>query len=647
MLHGARGSCLRQLVQSRCRAAACLLLLAILTFPVPASAQADIWTATLTVGKFGGTGFCSSSTSAGACTSPSGSLSDDDFILDGTTYTVESIRWGSSATDRLHLTLDRDFPAGSLADLTLEVGSGSFALSAASRGNNDNDVDNNYKWSPFPVALVSLRFGNTITVTLVSASATATSSDATLSALALEDASDDSAIAISPTFASGTTSYTASVLNGVDEITIDPTVNESNATVEYLDSSDTEIADANSGKTGQQVSLDEGANTIKVKVTAQDVTTTNTYTVVVTRAAAMSSAAVLISNIAQLPGTPSSRTRATSFTTGDNNAGYLLSSVDIYTGVPSSSVTPRVEIYENSAANRPGTLLVTLTGPGTIAAGNTDDSHTFNDTSDTMLEGNSRRYWLVVTNDSEDSGTGFTVKTAANATVDSGLPGWYIETTYAKADIRTSAWVESLFRTIFAIKGTVVSGITTSSDATLSALALEDASDDSAITLSPTFAPATTSYAASVVNGVDEITIKPTVNESSATVAYLDGSDAAIADANSGKTGQQVSLSEGANTIKVKVTAQDATTNTYTVVVTRAAANNPPVFADDTASRSFTETVTAVSTAGNVGWDGDGRGRRRSPTAWTARTRRTASSAAGRSRRRWVRNTTGGPGEIR
>ena len=71
----------------------------------------------------------------------------------------------------------------------------------------------------------------------------------------------------------------------MDGITIRPTVNESSATVEYLDSSDTEIADSDSGKTGQQVSLDVGANTIKVKVTAEDTTTTNPYTVVVTRAA--------------------------------------------------------------------------------------------------------------------------------------------------------------------------------------------------------------------------------------------------------------------------------------------------------------------------------------------------------------------------
>ena len=74
--------------------------------------------------------------------------------------------------------------------------------------------------------------------------------------------------------------------NGVGEVTIEATVNEGSATFQYLDSSDTEITDADGAKTGQQVSLAEGATTIKVKVTAEDTTTTNTYTVVVTRAAA-------------------------------------------------------------------------------------------------------------------------------------------------------------------------------------------------------------------------------------------------------------------------------------------------------------------------------------------------------------------------
>ena len=112
---------------------------------------------------------------------------------------------------------------------------------------------------------------------------TGASTDATLSALTLEDASNDFSIALIPPFASGTTSYMAPVDNDVDEITIKPTVNENNATFEYQDSSNTKITDANSVRAGQQVSLSEGANTIKVKVTAGDDTTTDAYTVVVTR----------------------------------------------------------------------------------------------------------------------------------------------------------------------------------------------------------------------------------------------------------------------------------------------------------------------------------------------------------------------------
>ena len=57
------------------------------------------------------------------------------------------------------------------------------------------------------------------------------STDATLSGLVLEVASINRAITLTPsTFAATTTSYTASVSRGVGEITVKPTVNESNAT---------------------------------------------------------------------------------------------------------------------------------------------------------------------------------------------------------------------------------------------------------------------------------------------------------------------------------------------------------------------------------------------------------------------------------
>ena len=111
------------------------------------------------------------------------------------------------------------------------------------------------------------------------------STDATLRSLELSDASNGSPITLTPTFAPGTTSYTADVPNGVDEITITATKNESNARVQYQDSSDTDIADEDGMKDGHQVPLDVvGENTIKVKVTAADDTTTETYTVTVTRA---------------------------------------------------------------------------------------------------------------------------------------------------------------------------------------------------------------------------------------------------------------------------------------------------------------------------------------------------------------------------
>ena len=157
------------------------------------------------------------------------------------------------------------------------------------------------------------------------ATPTGPSTDATLSALGL---SNGSPITLSPSFASGTTSYTASVVNGVDEITITPTVNESNATVEYQDSSDMDITDADDAKSGHQVSLDVGENTIKVKVTAEDGTTPETYTVTVTRAEPDSTDATLsalalsnASNDSPITLTPSFASGTTSYTASCGERG--------------------------------------------------------------------------------------------------------------------------------------------------------------------------------------------------------------------------------------------------------------------------------------------------------------------------------------
>ena len=107
--------------------------------------------------------------------------------------------------------------------------------------------------------------------------------DATLSGLSL-----GTGVTLSPTFASVTATYTASVANSVAEVTMTPTKNHSGATVEYLNASDAALADADTNAAGHQVALAEGDTVIKVKVTSQDGTAMQTYTVTVTRAPTLS-----------------------------------------------------------------------------------------------------------------------------------------------------------------------------------------------------------------------------------------------------------------------------------------------------------------------------------------------------------------------
>ena len=82
---------------------------------------------------------------------------------------------------------------------------------------------------------------------------------------------------------------------------------------------------------------------------------------------------------------------------------------------------------------------------------------------------------------------------------------------------------------------------------------------------------------------MDEVTVTVTKNHARAAITFFDGDDKALVDEDALAGGFQVgSLAVGANTIKVKVTAEDGTaTQTYTVTVTRQTAvldTTAPVF---------------------------------------------------------------------
>ena len=101
------------------------------------------------------------------------------------------------------------------------------------------------------------------------------SADASLSSLSLSDSLGD-AIELSATFSAGTTSYTASVESSVSSTTVTAETTDEDATA-VIKINGVEDADAT-------VDLVAGYNDITVEVTAQDGTTTRTYTVTVLRA---------------------------------------------------------------------------------------------------------------------------------------------------------------------------------------------------------------------------------------------------------------------------------------------------------------------------------------------------------------------------
>ena len=103
------------------------------------------------------------------------------------------------------------------------------------------------------------------------------SDDASLSALTLSSGR------LEPAFASGTTEYSASVGYTITQITVTPSQSDSGASFTFLNASDSVLPDRDTVTDGHQIDLVVGENMFKVRVTAEDNLTIETYVVSVTR----------------------------------------------------------------------------------------------------------------------------------------------------------------------------------------------------------------------------------------------------------------------------------------------------------------------------------------------------------------------------
>ena len=192
------------------------------------------------------------------------------------------------------------------------------------------------------------------------ATPTAAATDATLSGLTASSSTSASgtftALTLDQSFAAGTTAYTATVPNTVDEVKLRPTVADSTATVEVGKGST--LSSVTSGTESAAISLQVGANAITVKVTAEDGSTTKTYTVTVTREEAQAQNNPAPTGLTVTPGNAQlslSWTAPTGTLTG-------------YDVQYTSALAASVGNSATASGNNPATAWVAVTRSGTTAS---------------------------------------------------------------------------------------------------------------------------------------------------------------------------------------------------------------------------------------------------------------------------------------
>jgi tRNA threonylcarbamoyladenosine modification (KEOPS) complex Pcc1 subunit len=459
----------------------------------------------------------SSDATLSALTISSGALSPA-FSSTTTSY-VNSVENGTSS-----VTIT---PTRNESHATITVNGNSVTSGSASGTINLNTGSNTI------TIVVTAQDNSTKTYTIiVSRDSPSASNDATLSSLIISSGT------LSPAFSSNTVSYTDFVANGVSLVSVTPTRNESHATITVNGNPVT------SGSASGAINLNVGSNTITVIVTAQDGITTKTYTIVVGRASPTLSSDATLSSLIISSGTLSPAFSSSTISYTDSVAN----------GTSSVTVTPtRNESHATITVN--GSSVTSGSASGTINLNTGSNTITV---IVTAQDNSTKTYTITVIRAVEGVISTYTITPVSTSINEGNALTFNVTTTDVPVDTE-------LFWTVTY----PVAAIALSNDATLSALTISSG------TLNPSFSSGTISYIDFVANGVSSVTVTPTRNESHATIT-VNGSSVT-----SGSPSSSINLNVGSNTITIVVTAQDNSTKTYTIIVSRA---SPTLSSDATLS---------------------------------------------------------------
>ena len=386
------------------------------------------------------------------------------------------------------------------------------------------------------------------------------STDATLSALTVNDGTND--LTLAPAFVSGIYDYATDVDTAVTTVTLTTTVNHSGAEVTGVTLAGTAITDTDFTDGITVPSLVDGDNEIVVTVTAEDDTTTQDYTVTVTREPPLpvlsfasigitvneeAGPAALTVNLSPASAETVTVDYATRSGTATEGEDYTATSGTLTFAPGETSKNINVPIVDDNVyeatlqrfyvdlENPSGAALPANPYSATIFIQSDDPAPTASMQDVTVSETDGTMVLtLRLSHESDDEISYFTISSQAvghshsrrrlrrfrrrvrpcssryrrdgsrrPSRFPSSTTGWK-KTTRPSASHGRKTLTPSRRPPTSTFTGTITDDDTAdSTDATLSALALKDASDDSAIALNETFAPTLTSYTADVANGVD------------------------------------------------------------------------------------------------------------------------------------------------